>query len=230
MFVLKRNQVIITALVIMIAVAGYLSWMDSRAQGGAGIALNDQGEIAALIPDTAMANTFGNNDYFGDVMSAWAEDDDPAIALSSEMSFTEIINTPDINDYLTEAGEAIFVNTSGDSSYFVQAKLNREQARAGEKEILNGLINNANVDSAQKAQAADSMLEIQKRIERETAAEAMIESKGFSEVYVRIDDDSVDVVVNKETLTDAEIAQIEDIIKRKTGMTEKQIHISPIRR
>jgi stage III sporulation protein AH len=74
------------------------------------------------------------------------------------------------------------------------------------------------------------MLEIQKRIERESAAEAMIESKGFSEVYVRIDDNSVDVVVNKEALTDAEIAQIADIIKRKTGMNETQIHISPMRR
>jgi stage III sporulation protein AH len=40
----------------------------------------------------------------------------------------------------------------------------------------------------------------------------------------------VDVVVNKEALTDAEIAQIEDIIKRKTGMAENQIHISPMRR
>ncbi|MCL2461390.1 MAG: SpoIIIAH-like family protein, partial [Defluviitaleaceae bacterium] len=95
--------------------------------------------------------------------------------------------------------------------------------------LLTDIINNANVDQDQKATAAQDMLDIQKRIEKETAAEAMIEAKGFSDVYVRIDDTGVDVVVSKAALTDAEIAQIEDIVKRKTGMTEDQIHISPMR-
>jgi len=74
------------------------------------------------------------------------------------------------------------------------------------------------------------MLEIQRRIERETAAEALIESKGFAEAYVRISDNSVDVIVSNETLTEAELAQIVDIIKRKTGMEATQIHVSPMRR
>lgn len=235
MFVLKRNQVIITALVIMIAVAGYLNYMDSRAPSDPGIALNDQGEIAALVPDsvdTAMAGTFDGAQVgeLTDVTSVWVDEvDDPEIAGSELDGEASAAEAPG-DGQSTEAGEAVFVNNSTDSSYFVQAKLNREQARASEKEILTELINNENVEVAQKSEAADSMLEIQKRIERETAAEAMIESKGFSEVYVRIDDESVDVVVNKEALTDAEIAQIEDIIKRKTGMAEKQIHISPMRR
>ena len=76
---------------------------------------------------------------------------------------------------------------------------------------------------------ADNLLEIQQRIEKETAAEAMIESKGFSEVYVRIDDNTVDVVVNKSELTDSELAQIMDIVTRKTGMKESQIRISPLK-
>ena len=56
----------------------------------------------------------------------------------------------------------------------------------------------------------------------------MIESKGFSEAYVRIDDDTVDVVVNKSELTDTELAQIMDIVTRKTGMSESQVRISPL--
>lgn len=229
MFVLKRNQVIITALVVMIAVAGYLNYLDSR-QTGPSMTLNDNGEIAALIPDSAAGVAYG--EYGGDIGMAWSSDDNPAIVMesASPLDLNEIIALPNLEEDASEAGEAVFVNTSRDSSYFVQAKLNREQARANEKEILNEIINNQNVEPIQKALAADSMLEIQKRIERETAAEAMIESKGFSEVYVRIDDNSVDVVVNKSALTDAEIAQITDIIKRKTGMAENQIHISPMRK
>ena len=74
------------------------------------------------------------------------------------------------------------------------------------------------------------MMQLQERIEKETAAEAMIESKGFKEAYVRIDDDTVDVVVDKDTLTDAEVAQIEDIVKRKTGMEPSKIRINTLQK
>ncbi|MDR1912999.1 MAG: SpoIIIAH-like family protein [Clostridiales bacterium] len=225
MFVLKRNQVIITALIVMIAVAGYLNYSDTKKAKETGITLNDQGEIDALIPSIA-----GSDDEF-DIGSAllYEEDDDPTIVTELEENLTEGELATGANGE-EDPGEAVFVNVNGDSSYFVQAKLSREQARAKEKSLLTEMINNENIAQEKKAEAADSMMEIQKRIEKETAAEAMIEAKGFSEVYVRIDDNSVDVVVNKEALTDAEIAQIEDIVKRKTGMSEDQIHISPMRK
>ncbi|MDR1000538.1 MAG: SpoIIIAH-like family protein [Clostridiales bacterium] len=225
MFVFKRNQIIITALIIMIAVAGYLNFKDNQKIASTGLELTDNGEIATG------SQPEGSDDLY-DIGSAliYQEDDDPAITdefVTTDDTIGESVSgTNDEED----PGEAVFTYTSRDSSYFVQAKLNREQARAKEKTLLTELINNVNIDQEQKADAADSMLAIQQRIEKETAAEAMIEAKGFSEVYVRIDDDSVDVVVNKEALTDAEIAQIEDIVKRKTGMETNQIHISPMRK
>ena len=219
MFVFKRNQVIITALVVMIAIAGYLNYVDRKVPGVNEISLNDQGEISALIPNITeyRADVLGEFDDFG---AAITIDDNPSIETGLDQSDTISV----------DPGQAVFVNTTNDSSYFVQAKLEREQARSKQKEILNELINNANIEQPKKAECADSMMDITKRIEKETAAEAMIEAKGFSEVYVRISDDSVDVVVNKAALTDAELAQIEDIIKRKTGMSEDKIHISPMRK
>lgn len=104
--------------------------------------------------------------------------------------------------------------------------MDREQSRAKQKEILTEMLDNSNVSESQKNVCSDSMLELQERIEKETAAEAMIEAKGFSQAYVRMDDDTVDVVVDKDTLTDAEVAQIQDIVKRKTGYTAEQIRIS----
>ena len=227
MFVLKRNQIIITALVVMIAIAGYLNYMDGRPMDSQGLTLNEQGEIAALIPDDDFFFVdidFADIDFadidFTEIGFGLTEDHNPAIAVSAEVG----IETE------TEAGEAVFVTTTGEASFFVQARLNREQSRSAEREILTELINNDNVEAEQRAQAADNMIDIQRRIERESAAESMIEAKGFAEVYVRIGENSVDVVVNKEVLTDAEVAQIEDIIKRKTGMQTNQIHISPMRR
>ena len=239
MFVLKRNQVIITALVVMVAVAGYLSWQEnSRAtELTIGYQLTDQGEVAALIPDPGILASLFPENYPGLGNAPWETTHDTAIAVSgdefvwptlSDLEIADVNNLP-TND-IGEAGEAIFVNQVDISSFFVQARLTREQSRSSERAVLNDLINNSNVEIEQRAAAAEAMLEIQRRIEKESAAESLIESKGFSEVYVRISENAVDVIVSRETLTEPEIAQIMDIIKRKTGMNETQIHISTMRR
>ncbi|MDR1531664.1 MAG: SpoIIIAH-like family protein [Clostridiales bacterium] len=221
MFVLKRNHVIITALVIMIAIAGYLNYADSKAEEG-GITqmmLNDNGELSPLISD----ESYYSSDY-GEIDDALTLGDDVSILMDDAEA------AGDTGAQSTaEPGEAVFVNTSSDSSYFVQAKLDREQTRAKQRELLMGMINDSQLDQDTRAECADSLLDIQKRLEKESSAESMIEAKGFNEVYVRIDDETVDVIVNKEALSDAEIAQIEDIVKRKTGMAAEQIRISPIK-
>ena len=53
-----------------------------------------------------------------------------------------------------------------------------------------------------------------------------MESKGFSDVVVSISDSGVDVVVNATQLSEAQRAQIEDIIIRKTGVAPDTIIIS----
>jgi len=234
MFVLKRNQVIITALVLMIAVAGYLSWSDSRSEANIGFHMNGQNEIDALIPDLSVLTGHFPDGYSGMMGGPIATTHNPAIVTNGEGGEGETewpqLSDIDLDTNVNEAGEAIFVYTSSSSSFFVQARLNREQSRSGQRVTLNEIINNPNVEVSQRAEAADAMLEIQRRIEREAAAESLIEAKGFDETYVRINDNSVDVIVSRDSLTPADLAQIMDIIKRKTGMAETQIHISPMRR
>lgn len=209
MFAVKRNQVVVTALAVMIAAAGYLNFTESRSSGDiTDVDLNDPTSYEALLNDDGSIATIADD----------ADTDGLEIALG-------IDDTAEVYD---DTGAAVYVNAQADT-YFVQAKLEREQARASQKDMLTEMINNTNVDDTKKQECADNLLEIQQRIEKETAAEAMIESKGFSEAYVRIDDDTVDVVVNKSELTDTELAQIMDIVTRKTGMSESQVRISPLK-
>ena len=58
------------------------------------------------------------------------------------------------------------------------------------------------------------------------AAEAMIKAKGFDEAYVRIYDDCVDVIVDREEITQQEAAQIQDILTRITNLGADKIRIS----
>lgn len=72
------------------------------------------------------------------------------------------------------------------------------------------------------------MINLTDMAEKETAAEILLEAKGFTDVVVSISGTMVDVVVNASTLTDAQRAQIEDIVTRKTGITPENIIISPV--
>ena len=54
----------------------------------------------------------------------------------------------------------------------------------------------------------------------------MIKAKGFDEAYVRIYDDCVDVIVDREEITQQEAAQIQDILTRITNLGADKIRIS----
>ena len=70
-----------------------------------------------------------------------------------------------------------------------------------------------------------SMTEI---TEKEAAAETLLASKGFSDAVVSISEDSADVVISAKELTEANRAQITDIVTRKTGVAAENIVINPI--
>ena len=64
--------------------------------------------------------------------------------------------------------------------------------------------------------------------EQEVAIETLMASKGFSEAVVNLTQDSADIVVKAEELTDANRAQIEDIVTRKTEIAPENVVITPI--
>ena len=128
---------------------------------------------------------------------------------------------------LTEPGSVVLTSGTGVSSGIIsQAKLNREQIRAKNKESLMDIINNAALTETSKAEAVAKLSQITDNSEKEIAAELLLEAKGFEDVVVSMLDGNVDVVVNKTTLTDYEKAQIEDVVKRKTGVTTDKITIN----
>lgn len=221
MFVIKRNQIIIAALVIMVAVAGYLNYLDGNNEDNE-ISLNEDGEVAAIVQDNSLPVNF-------------SVDREINIESDNNKKNSKNKNSNKNIKTMSNDSDAVFVsnnknNSLSISNYFVQVKLDRDQTRAKEKEILDEMINNSNISTSKKNDCIDEKIKIQQRMEKESAAESMIESRGFKDVYVRIDNNTVDAVVNKETLSDAEIAQIEDIIKRKTGYSASQIRISTIKK
>lgn len=133
---------------------------------------------------------------------------------------------PDDNS-ITDPGAAVFTSTSV-SEVIISAKLEREQIRATSKETLLEIINNENLLDESKTDAIAQMVEITESAEKEIAAELLLEAKGFSNVIVSITGNQVDVVVEISELLDGDLAQIEDVVTRKTGCTIDNLTITSI--
>lgn len=196
---IKRNQVVITGFAIMIAIAGYINYTGNLSDI---ISVKSSSQTEKEVSATSNPVDEASND----ILSNDAEPDEQS---------------------LTEPGSVVFTSGNGVASGVISAaKLNREQIRAKNKESLMDIINNSSLTEASKAEAVAKLSAITESSEKEIAAELLLEAKGFNDVVVSLTDGNADVVVNKTQLTDSQRAQIEDIIKRKTGVTADKITIN----
>ena len=122
-------------------------------------------------------------------------------------------------------GEAVL---TGASTYMAQARIEREQIRSQNKESLLSIINNEALSETEKESAIASMVNMTDLVEKEAAAELLLEAKGFPDVVVNLIGETADIVVPDTKVDDASRAQIEDIVKRKTGIAAENIVITPM--
>ena len=122
-------------------------------------------------------------------------------------------------------GEAVL---TGASDFAAQAKVSREQVRSQNKADLQAIISNKDISEEEKQNAINTMVSMTDLTEKEAAAELLLEAKGFENVIVNLTGETADVVVPDADLEDAKRAQIEDIVKRKTGVAAESIVITPL--
>lgn len=80
-------------------------------------------------------------------------------------------------------------------------------------------------DGPEKNNATQQKLKIIDYMNKEKVVENLIQNKGFADALVLITDTSVNVTVNKEEITQSDIAKICDIVMRETGRNANQIVI-----
>lgn len=230
----KKNQVMITALAIMIAIAGYLHFAgevpeDGSLEASADVANQIQIEDQISIEDLTA-------DYDLNSLDDISEEDLAEAAMLDGLDSTVDVVLEDYSEEEMVAvqpedneipGDTVYTASAGIAT-ISEAKLLKEQTRAKNKETLLEIIENTDIADAQKQEAIQNMISMTNIAEMETGAEILLEAKGFEDCIVSISDTGVDVVVNAASLSDVELAQIVDIVNRKTGVNESEIVISTV--
>ena len=206
--VFQKNQIAITALAIMIAVAGYLNFTEQNAS-------KDGNQKSGSSVETIDTMDISDGDS---LIKEKAESSQNAAEKNSD----EVSQTAGSTETI---GGAVLTQAQV-SEYVAGARMEREQTHSKTKESLNEIINSDSVGESAKKEAVDKLAELADIMEKEAATEQLLASKGFENAVVSIGDDSVDVVLNYEELSSADRAQIEDIVTRKTGYSVSQLIIS----
>lgn len=226
MKIFKKNQIIITALALMIAAAGYVSYTYGNEED---LAEATSQEVTEDTYEISEEDALLEDDIFTDT-------EDPALDTAQtdveaeDQTDKKEENADTAETSVENPGETVLTGTVVENVNFaVEMKMNREQVRSENKESLQAIIDSETLSEAQKQDAIDKIVALTDIAEKEAAAEMLLEAKGFTNAVVSISSEGgADVVLDMGDVTDAKRAQIEDIVSRKTGVAAEKIVITPI--
>ena len=212
----RKNQIIITALAIMIVIAGYLNFTAEQTKP---VKKEAESQTAEKLQAENIQAEEAAADAEADITSFPDEDLASVSAQAETVTDTE---TPEGE----KVGEAVLTSSASAGAFSASAKLNREQVRSRNEASLLEIINNTEISEDMKADAIASINQLTDRAEKELDAEILLDAKGFKDSVVSINDDYVDVIIGAASITEEQRAQIEDIVTRKTERNVSDIVIT----
>ena len=204
---IKKNQIVVYSIVLMLVVAGYLNYIE-----------NDKSvEISA---NTQNTTNIGDATLVSNNETTETEDD-------AEKNKDE--NNPQNAQKNTDTSSNMNSNTNiiidEDDEYFANSKLEREKMYSQILETYQKILENTTISEEQKSIATSEITNINNTRNAIMICENLIAIKGFEEAVILANGDSVNVVIKAQDLTTEGIAQIQNIITREMETSIENIHI-----
>lgn len=230
MKILKRNQIIISVLALMLITVGYMSYTSNMKNTVETGALMDAESVAGL-GDAKLVSSNSVVEKKDD-----ENDDNPTETAESAVSDNE---KDSYNSNNTSASSTSTTNKEDNSEktkttsatdystdYFVSSRLERDKMYSQMMETYKSLTENSSVPAEQKNTSTQEITNINNKKNSIMIAENLIKNLGFEDVVIFVNDKSTSVIIKAEKLSEAEIAQIQNIVCREIGVEAESIHIS----
>ena len=123
------------------------------------------------------------------------------------------------------SGEAASPTVGSGQDLFIEFRLQRDQARSEQLDLLREVLNNANLGNAAKDQALGVWLRITQDLGLEVDMENLIRAKGFADAVVVLREGQATIMVKAASLTPEEVLRIADIAVRIAGIRFEDITV-----
>lgn len=213
MRIIKRNQLIILVISLMLITAGYLNFTSDS---------NTSKETAKLFAELGDATLVSTN--------AIVENNETEIenTVASNNAVAEnIVSNDASNDASNVEENAIETNAEAvDDTYFTTSKLERENMYSQMLETYQQIYNNTEASTDQKTSAIEEIAKINKTKNAIMIAENLLSAKGFKNIVIFVNENSISVIAGETELKPEQIAQIQNIVSRELNVDAGIIHIS----
>lgn len=125
----------------------------------------------------------------------------------------------------TESTQTTAGETSANSETFAQARLNKTQSHDEIKSQIEKLMNSEKLDTESKNQLTKLMTDFTDSVKKESDCESLISAKTASDCIVIINGETAQVILQKNTLNEATILQITEIIEKNTNISAENLTI-----
>ncbi len=203
MKIIKKNQLTILVLALMLVTAGYLNYNSNVSST----------EQVASIGDATLVSSNLSNSITNETQSQLENN-----TVTNEVASS--VSTSEENSVETNA------DVSNNSEYFSSSKLERDTMYSQMLESYQKILDSKTTSDKQKEAAQEEINKINKAKNAIMIAENLIKTKGIQDVVIFSNDDSISVIVNKEELKKEDIAQIQSIIAREMNAKIEDIHIT----
>ncbi len=221
---LKKNQIVVFVIGIMIITAGYLSFSNNNANNLVETGAILDSEEMASIGDARLVSANVAEENTNTTSMVANETAYEGNAIEAEIGDTNTIEKTNSNG---GASDIVETNAEGISTeeYFTNSKLERNTMYSEQIENYQDILSNTNVSEDQKKIAQEEIIRINNEQNAIMIAENLIKTKGIEDLVVFINKESINVIVKGDELEKEEIAQIQNIVTRELEADIANVHI-----
>lgn len=226
--ILKKNQIIISVIAIMLIAAGYMNYTSNEKQALETAVLTDSEKYAGIGDATLVsANVADNNDLVNNNEGQNITDDSTKNEdeIKSNEQNTETKEN-DKNTIQNEINTSTTVTENSGDQYFAELRLERDKMYSQMLESYQKILSNNQISETQKEISENEIKKINDTRNAIMIAENLIKNKGFQDLIIFINGDSISIIVKAKELKEEQIAQIQNIISRELKGEIENIHIS----
>ncbi len=115
---------------------------------------------------------------------------------------------------------------TGNEDFFAATQVSRERARDEALEVLQSVVDDESADAAAKAAAYESIQLLAKQMDDEANIESLVVAKGFAQCVAVVNENGASIVVKADdSLTPAQLSQINEIVYTQSGILPENINI-----
>lgn len=201
---LKKNQVIIFVIALMLVAAGYLNY-DTN--------MSEEIPVSTEILDENQLADIG----------------DAKLVNANEISENNILNNTVSENIVTNNtinNQTKQTRTKVTDEYFTTSRLGRDTMYSQMIDSYQKIIDNDGISQEQKSIATSEISKINNTKNAIMISENLIKTKGFEDVVIFVNDKSISVILKGEDIEQNKIAQVQNIIARELNSDIENIHIS----